>query len=1635
MHINKIDEFFNNVIDTFYVTNIHSDPFIREKILPDTNFIKFQQEINDLLEKYISDKINLSNLENLVSNKDSIYHIINTAKRYVSYYLFLMIGFFFSEKEELYISNIIEYSNNQRNFSYKVDDFFNSENNSQLFQFYQMIKIILVLISFNKEKINKLNKNSPLVKETINFLNSVGPNIIYEKFILNKSEYNVFIQSHNIIKFIILFKLYKEKDKNIFLEYVENNELNNNEYILIDIVVPTNNTIDFSSIEGVIQSSGTVINSQAHFYSLNFWNYLDNYSKNKFVKEISNEEKILRLINNEILIPITDEFLLFHKDNENYEKTTQEINKKKNKDETKLKYIVEKIELAKELYSNESKNTDKDTEIKKVFYPPLNSKKAVAVNCREDIIILNKFKNAHSQTKDNMDLFADFLQYKLYPYINFNNFENDGFQLQTTKTINTIRKISFDKTGEYKQPSSTNFLQTRISSEDMNINIVGFMIPPTIIPVQCIQIKNVIDIRKYEKYNKDEQNGVNLILKFLQKTKINLKNHSQAFVWLFDSNKDSIVEKLYDNEDGNTEKETFKKLVGYIYDKILELMKEYIIDIFKKEKISVQLGHKIIDIFKNDVLDFDKNSDLYIEIEQKLFEVLEEFQDFYDTNEDAVFDIDNLTEYVGEKKDVVSKTKNIIKINVSSIDEYNVIKNDKLNKDSNTQCHHNVAFDNISLLKKNDPKYSEALYKFIQQYVSVDVGGETFCKSCYEGLDLTRFKIQGQVDEETGSFETHSMIISYNLDEVMGYEKYKIVIRNFDKIIEKIAIVSNLLHLSKSSIESKSVKNFIIKNTIDIIDDHRKRHMNSKSIKENVTLPLSDYWDHFELTNEIFQMSGKDIDKAKFKTIKVKNIVAYLLFMMVLEINETNITYIGDDKKKFCNIISFEKMKNNLFSDLKIICNKNGDVKFLVQFPILCYIIYTYSCCIANKTTLYQIDFSEKKDINKNMMIFTTMKSIIHTIVDVTNSILSKSIEKDNKSMMYDIVSKNFFRKLYSLFNNDIVYLKLKRNFLLENANNEKREIIISNEYITLPEKFIPSEFEIPYRKTCNCSTFSIIIDNPGNIYSTKNSEISNITNCDDGNFHDWKFNSKIKALVCERCEKNASKIKFDNEMSDILSQKLHNISGNTIANKICINDGKIHIFDEKNEKCIKCGKKKDSNYSPFEIANIQKKMEFNKKNKIKKINHENMQILLSHSTILNNISHNTKIIKEKYNDVNDSDLQFILPLINKIQELIGDDFNNFNLTDNLYIIDHDFMGNSLDNNIYLLESQNKISFKENHPFFKRDVLYYTNYKNRKVEVYYDAKNLFLLGYREDSKNFVRNINHDVLLKLNYSFLSKFKLLGYVGDIIDVTQYYNDIEKIYFDKEDKIVKIIIQSVFHDRVQQLKKSILIISLIISMITHNHTEILFQIEDNDEDFYKEKIMKFVDKYRDKLKNTNFKNTFSNWKSVMSGFILTNKDIESVNLNNFDFKKTKYIRHTEINKIDNVGNSIVFYIFNSFYSMINEENNEDKTLIANFIVNIIDFIFDILNEDKNMKNIAVKRAQYEIKNTFQLEIDESSGYNTIEDIYNEYNYDLQDKNEDEIREIRENNYDLEQEFEGYDMDYDDEDDDNYNDYDYED
>ena len=143
MHINKVDDLIDRIIDDFYAIVVLKNKKI-DKLKDELNFIKSQKDINMFIGDYIK-TIPTSEITSIVKKGDSYISIFDTLQRYIVLYVFLTIGMFYKGKADVFINNLIEFSRNQSEYPLKIDNFFNSDSNSQVIKLFYMCRNIITL--------------------------------------------------------------------------------------------------------------------------------------------------------------------------------------------------------------------------------------------------------------------------------------------------------------------------------------------------------------------------------------------------------------------------------------------------------------------------------------------------------------------------------------------------------------------------------------------------------------------------------------------------------------------------------------------------------------------------------------------------------------------------------------------------------------------------------------------------------------------------------------------------------------------------------------------------------------------------------------------------------------------------------------------------------------------------------------------------------------------------------------------------------------------------------------------------------------------------------------------------------------------------------------------------------------------------------------------------------------------------------------------------------------------------------------------------------------------------------------------------------------------------------------------------
>jgi len=1567
MYIDKIDDLIDKIIDDFYATVILKDNRII-LFLKEINFVKYQSDINDIFKKYISN-LNLSDLKGIVSNNDILNKITEVIKKYITLYLFLYIGFYYNNSDTGFANNIVEFTKNQGSYGFKISEFFNSESNGTIIDLYSIVKKIQNLLNAETKQKKEMLKGKQDYKEVINFLNNLGGEFVNSVFNIEDKNH---IRAHNIIKTLIIIKIYKNKEKIDLFRILELLETTDNEFTFIDIIVPIKESIEMSTIEALLSKKEITKG-----YANKIWSAIEELEDEERIFMKTPEEKILYLINSGLLIPIVDDILLYNNINEMYDRTIGEESKIKKREDTKIRYIINKIDMATNINQPEY-----HVEAKKLFYQPLNNRKVVLVNNIEDTKIINKFINIGKISTENAEYLRDLEHLVVYPYINTKESKN-GLLMQMTKTIDTLRYVNFDNSSEFKQRPNT-YIDVRVGTKNMYLNIVGFMIN-TENSLYCIKNKELTNINA----GKKTENGYTHTLEVLNEL-INKKNNDNLF-WIFNSDNDKIDIKSYEQQNKLTNIEQIKHIIANIYDEFEQNIYEQIINKIKKlkEPFLIEINKIIYNLF-NKYFPIEKKS-LLLELEQKIYtDLIKKGKIIYDKYDDIVNGISKDSVILPDNKQNQQNITKIIKLNLSELTEEGIYEEKDIIEGI---CQHNITWDKISQIKKDNPKlFMDILYSFIQQYVVENPDGEYICKSCGFFLNIKKYVADGSFDDDH-HFVSFSMVLETPLEDIPEYEKFKGSIRSIDKFIEKIGLVSGIPYFVGANPTVKSRRKLVVKDAIDIIIGNNfilKKILKDRSELSTRIYGINKNYSNifsFDLDNSIFIFSSKDKDY--LKPIKQNNVLAYIIILIMLELNESQITYFNNDKKGFCNFVIFDKVYNSLFDGLKFRKNNKGDTVDVVNYEIFCYMLYMISC-YCTKYNLWYYDYKEiaNDKAKRQKLLPTIQKIIIHTVIDILNSIIENSEDENNKNRIFEILKTKFYKKINSTFSNKGLFERMREENNPSTIGDKKSFILTKADAFVLNGKYDTTFGEIDFWR--KIKTYMMYLEIKSRQIE-KYDSINNVTNCESGDFHNFVYDNKT--LKCSKCNKISSQIKFDKAETKTIKNKFHNVELSTLSKKYCFIDGNFHQYhyDKSNKKiCGKCNKEENYIFKEDELEKLSKKFVENKSIKYKELE----------NTIQTNLEKEKKYetyskeLKEKVKIDYMKNPTYIEDLIKNMEENISEDLiKNINsLRNNLYIFDHDYTGAHIDKEIQITEKDNKIQFKSNHSFFNKDVIYYTTYKSGKIEVFYDAITKILIGYKEENKNYVLNVNAERKIRILYSTINKLKMLGY-----KYKNYTIDLE----DKQNSIKNIV-----RNKINTSAGIVYRFQRLLYRLINNYSikKKLDEYEKINEahNFFNNKYEQLIEKYGKKLRNINIVNSEGNhlilrhWKNLADNLKYNEKDSFEINTNTIDYEK--------ISKYDKESVLLNFYLINEINKLYKYNNNKQiKINITALIYDFINITFSLTNEEKTQSDKDYKRFEYILNSkVFIDEIKDQIG--KTEGIYEE----VVDEEKKEISEEEQNKLD---------------------------
>ena len=1469
MYITQIDELFNNILNKFNIFLNKEKAF--DKLLSDTNFVKFQNKILDYIKQF-TQSISKKDIIEIIKNESYYDSILNIIKRYCAFYIYLGIAYYYEGDRDLFITNIIEISKYQKENTFQINNFFNSENNAKIITFYTDIKHILGLLNLKTiDKIKLFLINNPLKYEsTIKIFNDFGEDYIVNYFL---TEDNL----HNILKFFIFRLIYLKEEKIEIINVLNQQDKTNAEYKYIEIIVSNEKKIvDFNIIQKFLTISQNKSGLAEEIYT-----YLEEYrdSQEFIIKE--SQDYINYLFANKIIIPITEDFLRYHKDTEKYDtENLSELIHIKDRDATKIKYIMSKMNNVKNYYSLLfDKNPKLKLDANNLFYKPLDPRMAVLYNNDEEVKIIQKLEL--SENTSDYDLLIELQNLRKYAYVNFKNLSKDGIKIRISKTIQAIRSTSL------KQKPRTP-IETRIGNDIIDMNIIGIAWNPSRKPLSAYVTEDLINVRKYA----NNQNGYTSFIEIMSKTF--KQPQPKIFYWLFDNSIDKPEFETYVNYSSNDVDKNIKIMIEEIYKKYISLVAKKINNYFNKiNEITLWRLNHILDIYTKRYFDLNLIPSIKYDIIKKVsINKIIEYPIVID-------DIDSLIP--GMKTaliklpsiDLKKNNLNIIKLGKQEIEISidNIAHNIPI-------CYHYIKWIIINKMSKKTDDFNQAVFNFVKQYIKINLYGDYICKSCGEGVQIRKFVFEGTYIAETDTFLTTSMAVYQRLDEIPKYTKYLKTIRNIEKNIEKFAYSIDLISYLGNDPAIKSKRKVIIKDIIDLVLIHTEwlRRQPSNRIETagknfGINKELTNLF-FFDITDDIFSTSSTDTDY--YKIIKYNNIIAYLFFFILIEMNSGHIVNLKEDKQY--NYFFFEKVKDILFDKLYLRINQKEKIG-ITKLPLFAYVLYYLSgICVSKKIWLYNDNNLNPKD--KMINTIKIQKIIIHTIIDLINTLVEANFD-ENKNFLYELLNTRINIKLNHIYKDELL---LKRVKLISMKNiqfdENSQKIIFTTKKLAFINLDIPFQFTKSIKEPC----MSTIIPKTQIDTIINKNNINFLTTCPDGKFHNWIF--KNNDLICSLCNTSYNNsIKMlttttEDNAGDYLT-KIKNINLNKLFQKYCIN-GNIHNLNNA-KICSKCNKNINTYIlSTKELKELEKNIETKTNetillqiNQMKKSEEEYKKTQEMTRDKINKL-----ILKYDSFEKSDKTSKFeyyINEFINKLMSILGNKIKINDkiiyLKDTVYIIDHNNYGSPIKEKLYILSSQNKINIIHKHPYFKIDVLYYKD-NTHNIYVYYNSITLQYLGYSNDNKT-IKKVSSDASLQIELSIKDYIQFLGYENQHINIFH----IDKEYQTKHNIVTKDILLHILRDRIHNLKQIIIRIQSIIFNINKGGAST------SD---YKNEEKDIINEFTKKLKHFNLHgksnpNNIFKYSSLIINNLSLNYNIPdniTIELNNnyFDVKLLNSLENTD-------------------------------------------------------------------------------------------------------------------------------------------
>lgn len=1669
MYVNQIDDIIDKILDKLYLEGLMNNEVFQSIVEGNKiNYVEYREKINKFIKQFM-ESLDINTIRKLINNKENLIRILDIIMRYVAYYYFLSLAYHYTGNIKDFRNNLIQYSKLQENSTFTIKNFFDTENNYQIIHFFKIIKDaskILTMTELQKKTLNPLE-----VKDAINFLNGLGKDYIdkYLLMIVEKGgEQIVEINVHNLIKTIVFREIYRNQEQHMVFEIVNDIEEGKHEYTYIDIVVTTDQLTDFESFRQIFlgEENGEIM-ARDLFELVN--------DSTKIIPVTNSETKNNNLLEFNIITPIVDDFIRYHRDSERLETDTDKsfmplvstnnakniqmallYQQRKKKENTKAQLIVNKIDAIEDYYSDNVKNNPEiQKDIKKYFQNPLSYRKAILHNYLDEVRVINKIKNQGKRAVEGNEYFDELEVIIGKAYFNFKDFDKYG----TSVNLVTDHPINMLRYSNIENKTQMPYLELDIHTSIMNdmVNMVGMALGPfSDGPIQCARKENLIDIREtkisYMKgskvVTKGSENGYKAFIKiikyflintisvslepsihlyhdFTQMKKLNPDIFNKVIYWIYDIEKDKYEMDTYENVKSYNFQESIRFMNAILYDRIISFLDKKLHKLIHENRDLSSHGiETLIELFS-------VVNRLFLKQDEKRELMIRQYLQTKSEEQSQIMEI-SASDRIGmpEFVPITEKAKFQMKIDmINPLHPQEYIKLEAYSKEARdiiskleTKCKHEDEWNELIKLKKESlNKYNAEATQFIEKFVMETTELDFVCKICGQVLPLKQYVQDGNFDNITQKFITAYVPLDVALEEVKEYQKYKLSIRFLDLFINRISLITGTNMLVGPASHVKQKRKALVKNIIDIVVKHnsvnlKKGHNDDERLaffskKFNIDKDLDSVY-FFELDDSIFNLSmDAGSTELELKKLKINNILLYFMLIFMTELNGAQITMMAPDK--FANIYVYLKYGPQMFKGLLIKKNINDmETVPILNYPVLCYLIYV----LAWYLTKYKIWYMPGAATTTKTFNLVYIKIIINSIVDIFNSI---SIDTGNmpNDYIYMLTTSKLYTQLNSTFKNSDIINKLKQAHIryADKAHADVVPVVSEKDLIKTysiadPIKIILKPRKIPDYKISS----GIQLDDKANILYHAQEAITDITNCPYGSLHYWQ--TKGKEIQCLFCGEKGSDV--EGSVDRTLDAYYYNL--NIIANRRCL-EGTTHDFVGRDGDfiCTICGRSEKPTVTPFDtiyrgpenpqvkaketaifkedlvarfkrqIADSYSRQDLDKLSiNLNKIENEAIVKLLemirrrdeSEERKETQINDLIKQLRTSYRKESGEKLygQIVVQsnkLITILEDLIGKntdlDIEKYPvyLRDNVYIIDHSYEGSTLPEPIILTQKDNRIFFKDNHPFFKTDVYYYSDNRTG-IDVFYHAVTLKLIGYKEKHKEFTRLDRVNAYLKISPSIQERILTIGYETKYIDITNIFMENNKYIRDANENYFQIL-DNLIRDHIFKIKTIIDKFSSTVYKIKNYQPateselpQIILQATKTTD------IL--VMKYNKLLANMNLgenDTAFDEWNILRNSFTY-----EKINWTETNVRPTEqmYVNSDLINYYDIASNLMIYYLVGELISII--ENNTDKITkinTAQMIIEIIINIYNIYNIDRYKNSMELKRFEY-ILNGSEVMID---------------------------------------------------------------